>query len=88
MNGTNPMAEEKTWNGHTFCLNRPYRYRFDNGNKSDCVVELVRFLDDERGVAEARFTDVITDDSGNDFFQYLKRTNQTMNVSLKYLSEI
>ena len=88
MNGTDPMTEEKIWNGRLFHLNKPYRYQYDNGNKSNCIVELVRFLDDERGVAEARFTDVITDDSGNDFFKYLKKTNQTMNVSLKYLSEI
>ena len=31
------------------------RYSFGGKNKSDCTVEIVRILDDPRGIAEAKF---------------------------------
>lgn len=63
------------------------RYSFVGKNKSDCTVKIVRILDNPRGVAEAKFLAVRTDDSGNGYFSYLLRTGHTMNVSLKYLSK-
>ena len=63
------------------------RYPCGSKSKSDCTVEIVRILDDPRGVAEAKFLAVRTDDSGNGCFSYLLRTGRTMNVSLKYLSK-
>ena len=81
-------SQSKVSDGKTYFLNKRYIYSFDNDNSSKCVVELIRFLDDERGVAEARFTEVIADDSGNGYFSYLHKTGKTMNVSLKYLHEI
>lgn len=61
------------------------RYSFGSKNKSDSTVEIVRILDDPRGVAEVRFLAVRVDDSGNGYFSYLLKTGGTMNVSLKYL---
>jgi hypothetical protein len=63
-------------------------YIFDNGNNSSAIVEIVRILNDERGVAEIKFLKVFVDDTGNGFFDYLLRTNQTMNASFKYLKNI
>ena len=63
-------------------------YVFDNGNKSSAIVEIVKILDDERGAAEIKFLKVFVDDTGNGFFDYLLRTNQTMNASFKYLKNI
>ena len=63
-------------------------YRFDNGNQSCSIVEIVKIWDDPRGIAEIKFLDVITDDTGNNFFYFLLKTGQTMNASLKYLKKI
>ena len=63
-------------------------YSFDNGNKSSSIVEIVKILNDEKGVAEVKFLKVFTDDSGNGWFDYLLRTSQTMNASFKYLKNI
>lgn len=59
-----------------------YEYR---PGRSICVVEIIKIMDDPRGVAEVRFLDVITDCSGNGYFSWLLRTGGTMEVSLKYL---
>ena len=48
-------------------------------------MEIIRILDDPRGVAEVKFLAVRVDDSGNGYFSYLFKTGGTMNVSLKYL---
>jgi len=72
--------------GHSigdFCI-----YAFDNKNKSLAIVEIVRILNDERGAAEIKFHKVLVDDTGNGFFNYLLKTGQTMNASLKYLKNI
>ena len=63
-------------------------YSFDNENKSEALVEIVRVLDNPRGVAEVKFRRVFVDDTGNGFFDYLYRAGGTMNVSLKYLDLI
>ena len=60
----------------------------DKRNKSFSIVEIVRILDDERGVAQIKFHNVFADDSGNGYFQFLLRTGGTMNASLKYLKTI
>lgn len=66
-----------------FCI-----YSFGNENKSLAIVEIVKILNDERGVAEVKFHKVIVDDTGNDFFAYLHKTGQTMNASFCYLKNI
>lgn len=79
-------AEEKIVRGHhigDFCI-----YSFDNENKSLAIVEIVKILNDERGVAEVKFHKVIVDDTGNGFFTFLNKTGQTMNASLCYLKNI
>ena len=60
-------------------------YAFGDKNRSQALVEVVRLLDDPRGVAEIRFQKVYVDDTGNGFFCYLQRTGQTMNASIQYL---
>ena len=60
-------------------------YEFDNKNKSKAIVQIVKILDNEQGVAEIKFLNVINDDTGNGFFTYLYETGKTMNASLKYL---
>ena len=60
-------------------------YSFDNENKSKALVEIVRVVDDSRGVAEVKFLRVFVDDTGNGFFNYLCRIGGTMKASLKYL---
>lgn len=82
------MDNGKTINGITYHLNKPYYYMYDNGNSSKCIVSLVRFLESDWNIGEARFLKVINDDSGNGYFTYLYNTNQTMNISLQYLHEI
>lgn len=62
-------------------------YSFGNKNKSLAIVEIVKILNDKRGVAEIKFLDVIVDDTGNGFFGYLHRTGQTMNASFQYLQK-
>ena len=60
-------------------------YSFAEQNKSCALVEIVRILNDERGVAEVKFLEVMVDDTGNGYFNYLLRTGGTMNASFKYL---
>ena len=62
-------------------------YGFGAENKSRAIVEIVKILNDERGVAEIKFLEVIVDDTGNGFFEYLLRTGNTMNASFKYLKK-
>lgn len=62
-----------------------YEYR---PGRSVCIVEIVKVMDDTRGVAEVRFLNVITDCSGNGYFSYLRRTGGTMNASLEYLHPV
>lgn len=54
-------------------------------HRSAAVVEIVRILNDPRGVAEIKFLKVIVDNTGTGLFEYLHRTGKTMNASLKYL---
>ncbi|MFR7597021.1 MAG: hypothetical protein ACLUVI_07900 [Acutalibacteraceae bacterium] len=63
-----------------FCL-----YVFGKENKSKAVVEVVKVLDDPRGVAQVKFHRVLADDTGNGLFSYLRRTGDTMNASFEYL---
>ena len=63
-------------------------YSFGNKNKSAAVVEIVKILDDLRGVAEVKFLKVIEDDTGNGFFEYLYNTGKTMNASFQYLKRV
>lgn len=63
-------------------------YVFDNDNQSSAIVEIVKVLDDDRGVAEIKFLKVFVDDTGNGLFEYLLKTGQTMNASFKYLKNI
>lgn len=63
-------------------------YFYDNENKSKSKVQVVRILDDPRGVAEVKFLEVYVDDSGNGYFTYLQKTDFTMNVSIKYLHPV
>ena len=65
-----------------FCL-----YGFD-GNKSLAIVEIVKILDDERGIAELKFHKVINDNTGNGYFQYLLKSGHTMRGSFEYLRNI
>ena len=64
------------------------KYSFGNKNQSCAIVKIVRILDRSEGAAEIRFLDVIKDDTGNGFFEYLLKTSGTMNASLKYLHPI
>lgn len=63
-------------------------YGFYDGNKSLALVEIVKILSDERGVAEVKFLKVFVDNTGNGFFNYLLRSGNTMNASFKYLKNI
>lgn len=63
-------------------------YGFHHRNKSCSIVEIVKILSDERGVAEIKFHNVFVDDSGNGYFNYLLKTGGTMNASFKYLKTI
>lgn len=63
-------------------------YGFGHENKSKAIVEIVRILNDERGVAEVKFHKVFVDDTGNGFFNYLLKSGNTMNASFKYLTNI
>ena len=53
-------------------------YSFGNKNKSAAVVEIVKILDDLRGVAEVKFLKVIEDDTGNGFFEYLYNSSSSI----------
>ena len=63
-------------------------YEYGGENESLSVVEIVKILNDERGVAEIKFIAVVRDDTGNGFFKYLLRTGGTMNASMQYLEKI
>jgi hypothetical protein len=63
-------------------------YGFHDENKSLALVEIVKILNDERGVAEVSFLKVFVDDTGNGMFDYLLRSGNRMNVSIKYLRNI
>lgn len=63
-------------------------YSFGDKNASQCKVEVVRVLDDSRGVAEVKILEVYVDDSGNGIFNYLARTGKTMNASMCYLQKL
>lgn len=81
--GKEPDKEYSVHNVGDVCL-----YSFPDGNKSLAIVEIVRILDDERGVAEIKFLKVIVDDTGNGFFEYLLKSGKTMNASFQYLKTI
>ena len=66
-----------------FCL-----YGYADGNKSLAIVEIVKILDDERGIAELKFHKVIKDNTGNEYFHYLFKSGRTMNGSFEYLRNI
>lgn len=63
-------------------------YGFHPENKSLALAEIVRVLDDARGVAEVKFLKVFVDDTGNGMFDYLLKSGNTMNASFKYLRNI
>ena len=63
-------------------------YGFGHENKSRAIVEIVKILSDERGVAEVKFHKVVVDDTGNGFFNYLLKSGMTMNASFQYLKNI
>ena len=63
-------------------------YGFGRENKSRAVVEIVKILDDKRGVAEIKFLKVFMDDTGNGYFNYLLNSGKTMNASFQYLKNI
>ena len=63
-------------------------YGFGHENKSRAIVEIVRILNDERGVAEVKFHKVFVDDTGNGLFNYLLKSGKTMNASFQYLKNI
>lgn len=63
-------------------------YGFAEENKSCAIVEIVKVLDDDRGVAKVKFLKVICDDTGNGLFNYLQKCGDTMNASFKYMKNI
>jgi hypothetical protein len=63
-------------------------YGYGAENKSRAIVEIVKILNDERGVAEVKFHKVFVDDTGNGLFNYLLRSGKTMNASFRYLKNI
>lgn len=63
-------------------------YGFGHENKSRAIVEIVRILNDKRGVAEVKFHKVFVDDTGNGLFNYLLKSGNTMNASFQYLKNI
>lgn len=63
-------------------------YGFGHENKSSAIVEIVKILSDERGVAEVKFLKVFVDDTGNGLFDYLLKSGKTMNASFRYLKNI
>ena len=63
-------------------------YGFHKKNKSLAIVEIVKILNDERGIAEVKFLKVFVDDTGNGMFNYLLRSGKTMNASFCYLKNI
>ena len=79
----NVVEVRAEYNVGDFCL-----YGFVDGNKSLAIVEIVKILDDTRGIAEVKFHKVIKDNTGNGFFHYLFKSGGTMNASFKYLKNI
>jgi hypothetical protein len=79
----NVVEVRHDFNVGDFCL-----YGFADGNNSLAIVEIVKILDDERGIAELKFHKVIKDNTGNGFFHYLLKSGGTMNGSFKYLKNI
>ena len=63
-------------------------YGYGAENKSRAIVEIVKVLNDERGVAEVKFLKVFVDDTGNGLFNYLLKRGKTMNASFQYLKNI
>lgn len=63
-------------------------YGYGAENKSRAIVEIVKILNDERGVAEVKFLKVFVDDTGNGLFNYLLKSGKTMNASFQYLKNI
>ena len=83
------LAERTAKNGSTPAI-KPGDvcvYSFGDENSSVAVVEVVKVLDDPRGIAEIKFRKVIKDDTGNGLFAYLQKSGGTMNASFKYLTE-
>ena len=83
------LAERTAKNGSTPAI-KPGDvcvYSFGDENSSVAVVEVVKVLDDPRGIAEIKFRKVIKDDTGDGFFTYLQKSGGTMNASFKYLTE-
>ena len=63
-------------------------YGYESENNSLVLAEIVKILNDERGVAEIKVLKVFEDASGNGLFNYLCKTGKTMNASFKYLRNI
>lgn len=70
--------------------NQICEYSFDDEEKnaSKAIVRIEEILDDPRDVARVSFLEVINDDTGNGLFDYLLKSRQTMNASLKYLKPL
>ena len=62
-------------------------YGFGTENASRATVKIVKMLPDSNGAA-VMFLSVEKDDTGNGMFNYLLKTGNTMNASLKYLTKI
>lgn len=62
-----------------------YSYEAEH-NDSAAIVQIVRILNDPRGVAEVKFLEVLHDDTGNGLFHYLKKSGKTMNASFTFLT--
>jgi hypothetical protein len=63
-----------------------YSYHDVPENNSLCIVKVIEIKGDS--VCSVKFLKVIRDDSGNDLFNYLLKTNGEMNVTNKYLTKI
>jgi len=61
-------------------------YPCNSNNNSLCIVEIIKELSSE--VVVVKFHQVMNDESGNNYFNYLLKSGKTMNVSTKYLSKI
>ena len=80
---TDVVEVRHDFNVGDFCL-----YGFADGNKSLAIVEIVKILEDERGIAEVGFLKVIRDNTGNGYFNYLFNKGKTMDASFCYLKNI
>ena len=65
-----------------------YSFYEEKENQSLAIVRIEEILDNPRGIATISFLEVIKDDTGNGLFDYLLKSNQTMNASLKYLKPL